>query len=41
MLELELGGGISCVVETGVREELPPRGSPVALAVDQALLRVV
>jgi ABC-type Fe3+/spermidine/putrescine transport system ATPase subunit len=40
MLELETGG-IICVVEAGVREEPPPRDCPVALAVDEALLRFV
>jgi spermidine/putrescine transport system ATP-binding protein len=40
MLELEIGG-ISCVVEAGVRAEPPPRDSPVSLAVDEALLRFV
>jgi hypothetical protein len=41
MLELELGGGIRCVVETAARPDPPPRDSPVALAVDEALLRFV
>jgi ABC-type Fe3+/spermidine/putrescine transport system ATPase subunit len=40
MLELEIGG-ISCVVEAGVRTEPPPRDCPVSLAVDEALLRFV
>jgi ABC-type Fe3+/spermidine/putrescine transport system ATPase subunit len=40
MLELEIGG-ISCVVEAGVRAEPPPKDSPVSLAVDEALLRFV
>jgi ABC-type Fe3+/spermidine/putrescine transport system ATPase subunit len=40
ILELEIGG-ISCIVETGVRTEPPPMDSPVALTVDEALLRFV
>jgi ABC-type Fe3+/spermidine/putrescine transport system ATPase subunit len=41
MLELELAGGIRCVVETAPRPDPPPRDSPVFLGVDEALLRFV
>jgi hypothetical protein len=41
MLELELAGGMRCAVETAARSDPPPRGGPVALAVDEALLRFV
>jgi ABC-type Fe3+/spermidine/putrescine transport system ATPase subunit len=41
MLELDLGGGITCVVETSARPEPPPRNSPVTLTVDESLLRFV
>jgi ABC-type Fe3+/spermidine/putrescine transport system ATPase subunit len=40
-LELELPGGIPCAVETAARSDPPPGGSPVALAVEEALLRFV
>jgi ABC-type Fe3+/spermidine/putrescine transport system ATPase subunit len=40
-LELELPGGTLCAVETAPRPDPPPRGSPVALAVEEALLRFV
>jgi ABC-type Fe3+/spermidine/putrescine transport system ATPase subunit len=41
MLDLDLGGGIRCSVETSARSAPPPRDSPVALAVDETLLRFV
>jgi ABC-type Fe3+/spermidine/putrescine transport system ATPase subunit len=41
MLELDLGGGIRCAVETAARSDPPPRDSAVALAVDETLLRFV
>jgi putative spermidine/putrescine transport system ATP-binding protein len=39
MLELDLGKGIRCAVESSARSDPPPRNSPVALAVDETLLR--
>jgi ABC-type Fe3+/spermidine/putrescine transport system ATPase subunit len=41
MLELDLGGGIRCAVASSARSNPPPRDSPVALTVDETLLRFV